>query len=410
MRVHAKDRALTHRLMLFDLAVGGHHPSHIGFLARYWRVASFPGRLDVVVLPEFAQLHRDVIPEEPEINLVCISPAEAASLSRAKGLILRGFQEWTILCRYARILDSTHALLMYLDRFQAPLALGLRAPCALSGIYFRPSFHYAEFMNAPSMGEKMRWLSRKLLVRRVLQNPSLQMLFCLDPYAVQRMAEFTSKAQVVALPDPVELPQAAPDEIALLRERLGIAPDDRAFLLFGSLAYRKGIHQLLEALSLLSPSVAKRIVILLIGRIAPEDRASLARRLEEVQSALPVRIIVRDEFVPEGEASLYFLMADVVLAVYQRHIGSSGILLRAAAALKPVLASDYGLMGELVKRHALGLAIDSSKPAEIARGIEQMLLAEQRACDREKMRHFAEQNSPELFAKTIFSHLFRERA
>lgn len=408
MSAHAKDRPLTHRLMFFDLAVGGHHPSHIGFLARYWRTASFPGRLDIVVLPEFARLHYDVVPESPGINLVCISPAEAAALSRAKGLILRGFQEWTILCRYARILDSTHALLMYLDRFQAPLALGLRAPCALSGIYFRPSFHYADFVRAPTLREQTRWSSRKLLVRRVLQNPSLQTLFCLDPYAVWHMAGFASKAQIVALPDPVEFPQAASDEIALLRERLGIAPEDRAFLLFGSLTRRKGVHQLLKALSLLSPSVAKRIVILLIGRIAPEDRASLVRRLEEVQRALPARVIVRDEFVSDDEASLYFLVADIVLAVYQRHIGSSGILLRAAAALKPVLASDYGLMGELVRRHALGLTIDSSKPAEIARGMEQMFLAEQGVCDREKMRHFAEQNSPELFAKTIFNCLFRE--
>jgi glycosyltransferase involved in cell wall biosynthesis len=99
-------------------------------------------------------------------------------------------------------------------------------------------------------------------------------------------------------------------------------------------------------------------------------------------------------------------MADVILAPYQRHVGMSGILLLAAAAQKPVLSSNYGLMGEIVRRYELGLTVDSTEPKEIAKGLTRFLVEDSdKLCDRAKMKSFAEQNSAEEFARVIFEHL-----
>lgn len=82
-----------------------------------------------------------------------------------------------------------------------------------------------------------------------------------------------------------------------------------------------------------------------------------------------LQIVVRDQYVNDTQIQHYFEMADVVLALYQRHVGSSGILIRAAAAGKPVLASDYGLMGEWVRQSKLGFTINSEQPSQITEAI-----------------------------------------
>jgi len=81
-------------------------------------------------------------------------------------------------------------------------------------------------------------------------------------------------------------------------------------------------------------------------------------------------------------------------------------LLLAAAAGKPVLSSDYGLMGELVRRYQLGLAVDSTVPRELAQALSRCLVdTPEMLGDRAQMRTFAEQNSVGRYASTIFRYL-----
>ena len=66
--------------------------------------------------------------------------------------------------------------------------------------------------------------------------------------------------------------------------------------------------------------------------------------------------------------------SDVVLAPYQRFVGSSGVLMWAARAGRPVLAQEFGLVGRLTRDHRLGAVADSSDPAHLAREIERMIV------------------------------------
>jgi glycosyltransferase involved in cell wall biosynthesis len=77
----------------------------------------------------------------------------------------------------------------------------------------------------------------------------------------------------------------------------------------------------------------------------------------------------------------------------------------AAAAQKPVLGTDYGLMGELVKRYQLGIAVDSTQPAAIAAGIQQFLTGAVQGIDAAVMKDWALQNSAQKYAETIFNGL-----
>jgi glycosyltransferase involved in cell wall biosynthesis len=403
------------RVMLFDLSIEGHHPAYIQHLMQYWSDRQLPVDLNIVVSPKFLERHADVVSlatqrGESKVNFIAISPNAAASLKSNKSGInrtIRAFQEWNLLCHYASSLQATHCLAMYFDTCMLPLAVGKKPPCPISGIYFKPTFHYDRFDRfTPSWKYRFQQVRERLILSANLQQSQLQTLFCLDPLVVKYIEPFLHAAKAVPLPDPVAIAPVSPQEVNDLRQQLKIEPERKIFLLFGALTSRKGIQQLLAALALLPPQLGEKLCLILVGQANVEKQAEIASQIAAIPTDLKLQIISHYQFIAESAVQTYFQLADVVLAPYQRHLGMSGILMLAAAAGKPVLSSDYGLMGEIVKRHRLGITIDSTKPSEIARGLTQFLLESgEELGDLEARRSFARQNSPERFASTIFQHI-----
>jgi glycosyltransferase involved in cell wall biosynthesis len=400
------------RLMLFDLALGGHHGNYIQHLIDYAYEKKFLGEIDIVVLPQFADVHRDTVKaisasKHPPINLVSISIAEEAALgSRNSGVkrTLRNFREWEIFCKYAQKLQTTYALIMYLDTYALPIAFGQKSPCAFSGIYFRPTFHYSTFVNyqpsgQPAWKKNIQHWREKITIDQILRRSQLHKLLCLDPFAVKAL----QSSKMIHLADPVSSSPPLLGDLSNFQTKLGIEQHRRVFLLFGALDERKGIYQLLDAIELLPPELTQNFCLLIVGKTNPDERTRIQPKITALRQTHPIQILELYDFIPEDEVPKYFQAADVILAPYQRHVGMSGILLLAAAAGKPVLSSNYGLMGELVEHHQLGLAVESTVPAEIAQALSRYVLEPPTTFgDRHRMSLFAEQNSIEFYSITIF--------
>ena len=407
--------ANQNKLMLFDLALGGHHGNYIRYLIDYWNQHNLPGSLDIVVLPKFLEFHHDVIEAieqaaNDRLRIISLQPEEAASLQSRnsfKQRTKRNFQEWNLLCYYARLLQATECLLMYFDTCELPLTVGKAAPCPVSGIYFKPTFHYRFLAgDRPTEKDKIQRWREKLTLRRILHHPQLKTLFCLDPLAIEPLEQFQPQAKIVYLPDPVEVEPQVLDS-GILKQRLGIDPNRLVLMFFGALDRRKGLYQLVEALTLLPPEIGRRLTILFVGKGSSSDLSQIELQLDRLGTATPLQIIQHYQFVPESEVASYFKLADLVLAPYQKHVGMSGILLLAAAADKPVLSSDYGLMGELVERYDLGMAVDSTCPKEIALGITLFVLTYPLMGERKsRRRQFAREHSVAEYATTIFQNLY----
>jgi glycosyltransferase involved in cell wall biosynthesis len=298
---------------------------------------------------------------------------------------------------------------MYFDTCELPLTFGIKAPCSFSGIYFRPTFHYPHFAHyVPSRKDRLQHWREKFTLNRILRHPQLHTLFSLDPFAVKYLQRFHSKVNLLHLPDPIEIHPVESEAVNHLREQLAIEAGRKVFLLFGALDGRKGIYQLLAALSQVPLEVSQQICLILAGAPSAAERIVLQQQVDAVRQSHQVQIIERYEFLPEADIPVYFQLADVVLALYQRHVGMSGILLWAAAAQKPILSSNYGLMGEMVRAYQLGLAIDSTQPEAIAQGLTQLLSQPlEQVGDRAAMQRFAEQNAAENFAQIIFSQILK---
>jgi len=297
--------------------------------------------------------------------------------------------------RYAARLGARRALVMYFDTFlQGPAPLHVPAPCPVSGIYFRPTAHYRSFPGA-SLGphDRLRAARQQLALRLAGAHRQVDTVFSLDPLAVPTLP---AGLHPQPLADPV-----APGplvEPTTTRARLGLDPGEPMALLFGHLTERKGVVQAVEAVRSLPSSVRIRLVLAGTADSATTE-ALHALRVDQER-----RVLWLDRFVDDDEVQPLFQAADVVLAPYDRHVGSSGILIRAAAAERPVIASGYGLMGEWVRRHGLGLALPELSSSAIRAGLEAFLAGDVPA-DPARMAAFAAQNTPARFADTLIAHI-----
>lgn len=405
------------RLMIFDLHHTGHHAGYIKHLVQYWCKHKSPSSLDVLVSNKFIKQHTDVTElaaNHKNINFIPIKLSEEESLVDSESLgdsfsgrIRRAFQESKILHRYTKKLKTTHCLLMYLDSILLRLSLGESLPCTYSCIYFRPIFHYSNFENYKPIGREPIWHFRdRLCLRLLMRSKGLKAIMCLDKFAVEHLNEIDSCKRSTFIQDPVQIYEHSWQDIKALKDCLGIQEGRKIFLLFGVLTSRKGTHELLAALSLLSVESAKQMCILLVGPASLEEKKYIDNYVEALQNELPIQVIRHFDFVKDSDVQSYFQLSDVILAPYQRHIGMSAVLVRAATAGKPVISSEFGLMGEITRKSSLGLAIDSSKPIEISKTLQIFLNhSDLKIFDKDKMKLFAEQNKADDFAANVFNIL-----
>jgi glycosyltransferase involved in cell wall biosynthesis len=400
--------SLNSRILIFNNAVGGHHPIYLKYLIEYWCEHRLPGQLCLLVSPFLLEKHSDIL--KPSIvakygvQFFPMSEQDHAQILSQKSFVRRAIEEWKIIRRYVRELKITHCFLPGIDQFLLLFALGYRIECPVSGIYLRPTFHYPDFGNQDtSLKEKIRYLRQKALLLRALRHPKLKYLFCLDPLAVEHVQKKYGSTKLIHLPDPVHQYKTNSSYRNLLKQKLGISEHQKVLLLFGALNQRKGIYQVIDALKKLSDQHRAKLCLLLVGAVSSSERSRLKAEIEELPST---QILLHDEYVSESQVVDYFDASDVVLAPYQKHVGMSGILLIAAAMQKPVLSSDYGLMGELVRRYQLGVAVDSTDPSQIANALTDFLSkSPQQFCHAQKMQQFVEEHDASKFAPMIFDRL-----
>ena len=367
-----------------------------------------------VVTPRFVDLHPDVVaevesPDAAGVSIRAITRREHERLERTPGL--RYFEGWNLVCRYAGRFRADRALVMYFDFFLLPTLVGrLRGripPCPYAGIYYRPTFHYPRFSHyRHGWKERARAFRKRVLLGRVLRDPRLAILYCLDPFVIDYIAtRFETTARVLPIADSFARYEPSSEHVAQIRSELGIEPHRRVFCLVGILDARKGITQLLECLPRVPLEPAERMCLILAGRVSDSLKERVRFLIATLRRTSPIQVVLHDRYVRDDRVQSYYELADVILATYQGHMGSSATLVRAALAQKPVLSAAYGLMGELVGQWRLGDTVDTTDAGAMASGIKRFLEADPATrFDPRQAARFAEEHSPERLAVAL-SHM-----
>ncbi|HEX7776621.1 MAG TPA: glycosyltransferase [Parvibaculum sp.] len=395
--------AIEPHLVIFEPDPRGHTPEWVAHLLHFAAEERRGLPVTFVVAPELADGLETALAgvNHHNIQIERLS-ARARDLCLSPRFIVSAFARWWLMRRHLKRARASHGLFLCLDHLSLPLALGLGGAGAnISGILFRPSIHYGGFgANTLKPREQVRDLRKRILYAMMLRNPSLTRVFSLDPYFPGHNRHQRARhRKVERLADPAfPLPPAAGGDF-------GEIPADRLlFFLFGSLTERKGILVLLDALRHMHPLAADRCAVLIAGDLDPGLRAAVEKGLAALAQFQPsLWVEVRNGILPAGELAALVHRSDVILAPYQRFVGSSGVMIWAANAGKPVLTQDYGLLGKFVRDYALGHAVDTTDPevlgsamSEIARNGTGKIL------DPEKAGDFLRDRTPRHFAATLF--------
>ncbi len=396
-----------HRILIFEPDAEGHSLEWLEHLMVF--VADQARATEICLLAPEAlctALARSIPADGADrIRLVAISPLEHR-LCTTRPLSVAAFARWWVMRRYIRRIGAQSGFFLTIDLLALPLALGLGiGGPPISGILFRPSVHYGALgPYAPTRGERLRDWRKGVLYRLMLRNRSLSRVLSLDPFfPAYAQTQYAQGDKVQALPDPAHPPVEPPSSGATVEDF--VPPGRIGFLLFGYLAERKGPRAVLDALSRLAPATAARVAVLFAGRVDPALRERLEQKCRQLRAERPeLWLRIDDRRLDQAELARAVRQSDVILAPYQRFVGSSGVLLWAARVGRPVLAQEFGLVGRLTRDHGLGVAVDSSDPAQLACQITHMVdCGPATFIDRAAARRFAEAQTPQRFASLVLS-------
>jgi glycosyltransferase involved in cell wall biosynthesis len=151
----------------------------------------------------------------------------------------------------------------------------------------------------------------------------------------------------------------------LARERLGLDPDQRYLLVYGAITERKGIYELVHALTRLEHAPT----LIVAGE---QDAGTRHFMRNHVRSLTPAPLIL-DSFIANDIERDLFSACDAVWLGYKGHYGMSGVLVQAYRFGKPVIATEDGLIGWFSRRCELGPILSDLSSASIGRAITETM-------------------------------------
>jgi glycosyltransferase involved in cell wall biosynthesis len=179
------------------------------------------------------------------------------------------------------------------------------------------------------------------------------------------------------------------------RQRLDLPQDKLLLLSFGTCHPGKDIEVVFRALKNLPD-----VVLLQGGKHTFSVGADPAKLAQDY--AVLDRVIIKDYYIPEGEKPYYFFAADAVILSYTRKFLSSASLLWESSLFEtPVIASDNGQLGELVKTFQTGLLFKAQDAASLREAIMRFLSLKPEAIEifKNNCRRFCDEFSIDKWAQ-----------
>ncbi len=405
-------------ILFFEPKCKGHQSEFIHHICQYIIKNHISLKYTFAVHPEFLVRFEAIATDITNRSENCIFfiPIKSSEYDQCNHPILsiRAIKLWNCMMSYLKRTGADHGIFMHIDLLQLPLTLRFTTPAntTLSGILFSPSVHYQSLSNSlPDLKEKAKTLRKNFFYKHMLRHKSLKTVFSLDPYFQDySLQNYQNGSKVIHLTDPV--PETNPfflypsDLPEILKP--GMQSNKRyRFLLFGALSRRKGIFETLNALQFVDTDFLPNIEIIFAGKLEKKSE----KRFIDLTNSLSkkfktARITLYNRYVPEKKLMRLIQQADIILAPYQNFVGSSGMLLRAAQAKKPVLTQSYGLLGFYTKKYRLGMTVDTSSPKCIAKALTICIKKKcQNIANIEKQTAFIEGRTANHFAKTIIQNI-----
>lgn len=139
---------------------------------------------------------------------------------------------------------------------------------------------------------------------------------------------------------------------------LGLDASKDYMLFFGLVRAYKGLDLLLDAFAQIKDQLPDLQLIIAGEFYEDEDKY----RSQIATNELTDRVILRNEFIPDGDLRKYFGAADLIVQPYKTAT-QSGVTQVAFHFEKPMLVTNVGGLGEIVHDHKMGYACEPTAEA-----------------------------------------------
>ena len=234
--------------------------------------------------------------------------------------------------------------------FLKPLARQL--PVVLTVHDVKP--HYERFVSRASFIKRSLHIPRRLIVHYEDGKRQLADHWCI------------CSDHIDVIPHGI-MPVQNPPALMDARKKLNLPQDRQIILFFGGIRPNKGLDVLIKALKIVKARNEKVLLVIaggLLGRFSFDAYSDMIRK-----AGLSEHVRTFIDFIPEEEVDYFFAASNLVVLPYLKFEAQSGVLLRAYAHKKPVVASNVGAMGELVSSDNIGLAVEPGAVEPLAQAV-----------------------------------------
>jgi len=162
-----------------------------------------------------------------------------------------------------------------------------------------------------------------------------------------------------------------------LMKKFGLSEDSVKILFIGRLVEEKGIHDLLNAFSLLAKKVSN-IELLLAGGGEENMLIHLKQMVSSLQIESKVKFLgkIPYENVPEiHNLADVFCYPSIATEKWAEQFGYS--MVEAMACEKPVISTFTGSIPEIIKDRETGILVSQKNPSELESALEELIISEQ---------------------------------
>lgn len=372
-------------LLIFEPQTRGHHLSWLRYIAEDFLSAGIQLTIAADLRPESEKMVRQQLSDIlSNIHLISAydhsgkwrggskskSIADCFEQSRADEIFMSNFDE----------LASSWLRRAFFGIYPPEILRG-----KISGIYFRPRFLENPYLPPGNIIKSVGF-------GKLCNAGWLKRIFLPDETLLNQAARF--QTQVYMLPDTWSGNFSTSQSEA--RKILNIPSDKFVFLHYGVGDKRKGLHLAIRAMLRNS-----EFFLLCAGRLG--DNREIINGLSQLEQRGQAKIL--NAYVSDGESDMCFCASDVVLLPYIRHFGSSGVLSKAAAAGKPVIVSDEGLLARRVREYGLGLLFSSGNAELLYKSMRKISESDMQQY-RTHAAGYADLCSRNAFRKSLLSAFF----
>ncbi len=389
------------RIVICDIYVKlvGHNLGHIQNILRFLEQNPTDDEYIFLLNPE-AKTIPSIRTSAPNVSITFFTDEEFTPFTLGISIVKSTQIIWKHLIRYLADYQADKLIMMVLDMFQHTIGSS-RLPCSTTGIMFSPYPRHIPANDTLRAKQKNTLTkARKIFTTWwMCRNSQLKKVFIFnDSETIKTMNETLGTKIFTYLPDPVyDYPTRAGLDI---REKYEILSERRIFLSFGFIDEKKNVVNILKAMQKLSAEESAKSCLMIVGKIHPEYQNQLNKSLEETRNLRPeLQIVLESRFVDDSEMESFVSQSDIISVAYINFYSSSGVIGLAARHNKPVIATKFGVVGDLTREYKLGLTVDGHNTGEIKDAVQYFLI--NKNTFPENAGIFVKNHSSENFIKTL---------